>query len=216
MLKGFGHDTTGAVLVEFALCLPVLLVMYLGTFVITDMVTCNRKVTIATRALTDLASHNLSPTAIQQNPASASAAAYLSAAAVVMNPYSMARTTQGVSLLRVCDASHAYLVWSQTMTQDSAGNVLTAPTTTGTPTAASVIAIPATMVTTPSIPVNPDGSTGICTNYSASSATRTQLGQAGGYIFAGKISFAYTPPVGLGPQTITPMSDAIYMSPRLY
>lgn len=216
MLKQFSTDTRGAVLVEFALCLPVLLAMYLGSFVITDMVNCNRKVTIATRALADLASHNLSPTAVQSTPASTSATSYLSASAVVINPYNMANATETVALLRVCDATHAYVVWSQTMTQNSAGTVLTSPITVGTPAAASVMTIPATMVTAPSIPVNPNGSTGICSNYSASSSTLTQVGQAGGYLFEGQVRYLYIPAIGLGGTTTTPMADTIFMSPRLY
>ncbi len=216
MLSKLSSDSRGAVLVEFALCLPVLLIMYLGGFVITDMVSCNRKVTIATRALVDLASHNLSPAEVQLLPASTTAVSYLSASAVVLNPYNMANATQTIALLRVCDASHAYVVWSQSMTQNSGGTVLTSPSTIGTPTAASVVAIPAAMVTAPAIPVNPDGSTGICTNYAASGSTGTQVGQDGGYLFKGEVGYLYTPAIGLGRTTTTPMADTIYMSPRLY
>lgn len=216
MLRTLSRDCRGAVLVEFALCLPVLLVMYLGGFVVTDMVSCNRKVTIATRALADLASHNLSPAAVQVTPASTSAISYLSASAMVINPYDMANATQTVALLRVCDATHAYLVWSQAMTQNSAGTVLTSPTIVGTPAAASVVTIPASMVTSPAIPVNPDGSTGTCSNYSASNSSQTQVGQSGGYLFEGQVRYLYTPAIGLGGTTTTPMADIIYMSPRLY
>jgi Flp pilus assembly protein TadG len=216
MLTEFRSNTRGAVLVEFAICLPVLLVMYLGSFVVTDMVNCNRKVTIATRALADLASHNLSPSVVQQNPAATSATAYLSASAVVISPYNLANATEKVALLRICDATHAFVVWSQTTTQNGTNTMLTSPTTIGTPTAASVVAIPADMVTSPSIPVNPDGSAGICGNISASNGRRTQVGQAGGYVFEGQVSYLYTPAIKFGPTPTTQMADAIYMSPRLY
>ena len=216
MLKTLAKQARGAVMVEFALCLPVLLTMYLGSFVVTDMVSCNRKVTIATRALADLASHNLSPAGVQLAPASASANSYLSASALVLSPYNIANATQTVALLRICDASHAFVVWSQSMTQTGTGTVLTSPSTVGTPAAASVVAIPATMVTAPSVPVNPDGSTGICSNYAASNSTRTQVGQAGSYLFEGQVSYLYTPAIGFGPTTTTRMADAIFMSPRLY
>ena len=216
MLRRLARDRRGAVAVEFAICLPVLLTMYLGSFVVTDMVSCNRKVTIATRALADLASHNMSPTLVQQNPSGTSAASYLSASALVISPYNMGFATQTIALLRVCDANHAYLVWSQTMTQSSTGTVLTSPVTVGTPAAASVVAIPASMVTAPSVPVNPDGTVGICNNYSASNATQTQVGQAGGYLFEGQVSYLYTPAIGFGAKPTTMMGDTIYMSPRLY
>jgi hypothetical protein len=103
------------------------------------------------------------------------------------------------------------------MTQDSAGGgVLTSPTTVGTPAAASVVPIPANMVTSPAIPVNPDGSTGICGNYAASNTTRTQVGRAGGYLFEGQVRYRYAAAIGLGTPATTPMADAVYMSPRLY
>lgn len=102
------------------------------------------------------------------------------------------------------------------MTQDSTGTVLTAPITVGTPAAASVVSIPAAMVTSALIPVNPNGSAGICSNYGASNATLTQVGQAGGYLFQGQVRYLYTPAIGLGTATTTLMGDTIYMSPRLY
>ena len=128
----------------------------------------------------------------------------------------MAKSTETITLLRVCDATHGYVVWSQTMTQTSNGTVLTAPITVGTPSAASVVAIPTAMVTSALIPVNPNNSVGICTNYAASNNSQTQVGQAGGYLFAGQISYLYTPVIGLGTATTTLMGDTIYMSPRLY
>ena len=51
MLRKFIRDARGAVMIEFAFALPVLLTMYLGGYVICDMVDCNRKVTIAARSL---------------------------------------------------------------------------------------------------------------------------------------------------------------------
>lgn len=216
MLRNLPKDIRAAVLVEFAICLPVLITMYLGSFVVTDMVNCSRKVTIATRALADLASHNLSPTAVQQMPTSASASSYLSASALVISPYNMANATETVSLLRVCDATHAFAVWTQSMTQTRTGTVLTSPITVGVPVAASIVTIPATMATSPMIPVSPDGSAGICSNYTASNSAKTQVGQAGGYLFNGKVIYYYNPVIGFGAYSITPMTDSIYMSNRLY
>jgi Flp pilus assembly protein TadG len=47
-------DARGVALVEFAICLPVLILLYLGAYVISDAITCNRKVTRSARAVTDL------------------------------------------------------------------------------------------------------------------------------------------------------------------
>ena len=217
MLRRLWLDESGAALVEFAFTLPLLLLLYISGYVVSDMIACNRKVTIAARALTDLATRNLSPTLTQANAATASASSYLGAAAIVMTPYNMAVTTQKLSLLRICDATHAYAVWSQTQTQDAAGNILTSPIVAGQPNSSFVVLIPSTMLPSGStlIPVNPNGTTGICSIFSASSASLTQIGQAGGYLFVGTIIYQSTPAISLGAKSTTTMQDAIYMSPRL-
>ena len=48
------RDTRAVALIEFAVVAPTLILLYLGSFVITDMISCNRKVTIAARELTDM------------------------------------------------------------------------------------------------------------------------------------------------------------------
>lgn len=57
----------GTSLVEFALVLPTLILLYLGSYQIEDIVACNRKVTIATRAAADLISQNLTGTVVAAN-----------------------------------------------------------------------------------------------------------------------------------------------------
>ena len=221
MLRRFGRDDRASVLVEFAICLPLLLLLYQVAFVLSDMVTCNRKVTVAARALVDMASRNLSANGIQANPSTTSASSFLNASAVVLLPYDVSKATEQVALLRVCDASHAWVVWAQAQTQTaaqlSAGTATaTTPTyTAGSLSALSVVAIPSSMVTSPMIPVNPNGSVGICSNYAASSSTLTQVGQAGGYLFIGQINFSYSPPYSYGVPVATLMGDAFYMSPRI-
>ena len=75
-------DTRGVALVEFALILPVMLLLYLGGVQLQDGIACNRKVTIATRAAADLIAQNttgiMSAAEIQDN---------LVAAAQVLQPY---------------------------------------------------------------------------------------------------------------------------------
>jgi Flp pilus assembly protein TadG len=41
--------------VEFAIALPVMLLLYVMAFVLSDMTSCNRKVTITARAMADMA-----------------------------------------------------------------------------------------------------------------------------------------------------------------
>ena len=208
-------------MVEFAISLPLLLLLYQLAFVATDLVTCNRKVTVATRALVDMVSRNLSASGIQANSSGISAASYMSASAVVLLPYDVTQATQQVALVRVCDASHAWVVWTQAQTQTAAqltagtATATTSTLTAGALSAASVVAIPSSMVTAPMIPVNPNNSVGICSNYAASNSSLTQVGQAGGYLFVGQMKFNYVPPYSFGIPVTTPMIDAIYMSPRI-
>jgi len=222
------RDARGAVMVEFAICLPVLILMYLGAYTISDMIAANRKVTIATRALADMLSRNISPTSVQANPGSAtitaSVASYMSATAVVMLPYDMTKGTEQVSLLRVCDASHAWVVWTQAQTQTVGAapsyTITPVPTTStataGTLTSASVVSVPASMISTAMLPVNSSGATvSNCTAYGATTAAMPQLGSSGAYLYVGQIDYKYTPAISYNTVSVMPMADLIYMSPRL-
>lgn len=223
MLNRLALDRCGSVMVEFALSLPLLLVMYIGGYTVSDMISCNRKVTIATRELTDLISRTMSPSIVYNAPSTATATSSLSAAAVVLAPYSLSKSVEQISLLRVCDASHAYVVWTQAQTQANDGSNVTVRTSTqtagtlpasATQTSANVVSIPTNMVSSAMIPTSPDG-TNVCTNYAPGTSTTTQVGTAGGWLFMGQVKYTYTPSIGLAPVTSTAMVDTIYMSPRL-
>ena len=212
-------------LIEFAIALPVMLVMYLGAYTVSDMVACNRKVTIAATTLANLASHALSPTSVLGASSTTSATTYLSAGALVLSPYPMDKGTETITLLRVCSTTKAYLVWSQTQTQDNSGTVLTSPITAGSPTSPTLVTLPSGLLTTlagsgsyyPLAPTSTTSSTtniDICANTPASGNTPV-VGQAGAYLFLGKVDYSYTPAVSYKAITTTQMANAIYMSPRL-
>ena len=55
-LACFAQDRRGTSAVEFAMLLPLLLTLYLGTFEISQGIGINRKVTLTTRTVADLAS----------------------------------------------------------------------------------------------------------------------------------------------------------------
>jgi Flp pilus assembly protein TadG len=224
MLKHFARNARGAVLIEFALCLPVLVLLYSGGCVLSDMIACNRKVTIATRSLVDLASRAMSPAIIYNSPTTANAQSYLSASAVVITPYKLNNATQQISLLRVCDATHAYVVWTQAQTQNATGSTVTAATsshtagtlpTSNTQSASNVVTIPSNMITSTMIPTSPDGSN-VCSNYAPGTSTKTQVGTAGGWLFMGKITYQFTPSIAFFSLATIPFTDTIYMVPRLY
>lgn len=231
LLKRFARNARAAVMVEFAICLPVLLLLYVGGCGLSDMIACSRKVTTATRSLADIVSRTMSPAIIYNAPQSASATSYLSASAVVLSPYKLNNATEQISLLRVCDSTHAYVVWTQAQTQSADGSTVTATTsnqtagtlpTSETQSASTVVSIPSTMVTSPMVPVSPDGSN-VCGNLAPGTNTKTQVGTAGGWLFMAEITYNYTPLVRVVPFattpfsfTTTPMTNTIYMVPRLY
>ena len=202
-----------------------MLVMYLGAYTVSDMVACNRKVTIAATTLANLASHALSPTSVLGASSTTSATTYLSAGALVLSPYPMDKGTETITLLRVCSTTKAYLVWSQTQTQDNSGTVLTSPITAGSPTSPTLVTLPSGLLTTlagsgsyyPLAPTSTTSSTtniDICANTPASGNTPV-VGQAGAYLFLGKVDYSYTPAISYKAITTTQMANAIYMSPRL-
>ncbi|WP_457354615.1 TadE/TadG family type IV pilus assembly protein [Sphingomonas sp. UYP23] len=224
MLRRLVHATRGVALIEFALCLPVLIVLYLGGYAALDMISSTRKVTTATRSLVDLVSRTMSPAIIYNSPQDANATSYLSAAAVALAPYKLNNATAQISLLRICDATHAYVVWTQAQTQTVDGSIVSAATSTltagtlpanQTQSAPTVVSIPGTMVTSPVVPASPDGSN-VCGNFAPSTSTKTQVGTAGGWLFVGTVKYRYTPSINFLSLPTTMLTDTIYMSPRLY
>ncbi|WP_156377370.1 MULTISPECIES: TadE/TadG family type IV pilus assembly protein [unclassified Sphingopyxis] len=224
MLRRLTQNTRGAVIVEFAFALPVLVLMYTGGVYLSDRVSASRKVTVATRSLVDLVSRTMSPTIIYNDPTSANAKSHLSASAVVLAPYKLDKAIQQVSLLRVCDATHAYVVWSQAQSQNVNGSVVKPEIpshTAGTlpkseaQSADNIVSIPNNMITDTMIPVSPDGSN-VCGNFAPGTSNKTQVGTAGGWLFMGKITYDYMPFISYLPMTSTRMTETIYMVPRLY
>lgn len=224
MLRRLTRNTRGAVIVEFAFALPVLVLMYTGGVYLSDRVSASRKVTVATRSLVDLVSRTMSPTIIYNDPNSANAKSHLSASAVVLAPYKLDKAVQQISLLRVCDATHAYVVWTQAQSQNFNGSevkIETSSHTKGTlpkneaQSASNVVKIPANMITSTMVPVSPDASN-VCQNLAPGTSNKTQVGTSGGWLFMGRIKYNYRPFVSYLPITSTTMTETIYMVPRLY
>lgn len=116
------RNESGVALTEFALCIPVLLIIYLGSFVISDAIACNRKVTVATRTITDL-------TTRYPNMTETDVSTILNASAQVMAPYNQADALVRVSEIQVTDASHAKIIWSRSINGQKliANNVISIP-----------------------------------------------------------------------------------------
>jgi len=126
LLQRLGRDRQGAALLEFAIALPTMLVLYLMAFILSDAVSCNRKVTVATRELTDVTSRYIS---LQ----SADVTNILTAATQVLTPYAAdkAHAAVRISEVQVTDSTHGKVIWTRTNADSNSlevGDTITLPT----------------------------------------------------------------------------------------
>ena len=222
MVRKLLRDRSASVLVEFAIVLPILLTMFVGGFILTDMIATNRKVTIATRAITDMVSRSQPPSVVSANTDESTVAV---AASLILLPRNLTYATETITLLRICNSSpaQAYVVWTQTVTQDNTGTVVTDPITMGSQSNPTIVNLPANEIApipgTNYYPLAPATTSAgpninICPNTTGSGNTPL-VGSAGAYLFFGQINYSYHPLFQFQGFGITPMSDSIYMSPRL-
>ena len=129
VLRRLPGCTHGAMLVEFAVALPVLLTLYTGAYTLSDMIACQRKVTAATHQLTDLVAraNTLAPDDVS---------GVLAASAQVLAPYAGARATITVSEVQLAPNGTASVVWSQSLngTALDAGSAVAVPAGLAKPT----------------------------------------------------------------------------------
>lgn len=116
-------DRRGAALTEFAIVLPVLLVMFLSGYQLTDALSCKRKVTTTTRAIADLSTQPKTLTAAEVD-------ANLSAATKILYPYSASNALVRVSQIYTSAAGVTKIIWSRAIggTIRPKGATMTLPT----------------------------------------------------------------------------------------
>lgn len=104
-LAVFWRDRRGVAAVEFALVLPLMLIMYLGMAVTTIGISIDRKLTIASRALADL-------TAQRGRISDSEKDNIFAAAAAVMAPYSPAGAELALFSVYIDSKGAARVCWS--------------------------------------------------------------------------------------------------------
>lgn len=117
------RDERGLSAVEFALLLPLMLALYLGSIEISQGISADRKVTLTTRTVADLVSQVSSVNnSDMQNS--------LNAAATVMAPFSTTNLKVVVTSIKVDASGKATVDWSDTLngTARSKGSSVTLPT----------------------------------------------------------------------------------------
>jgi Flp pilus assembly protein TadG len=122
MIARFARAPSGVSAVEFALILPLLLVLYLGTVEVSQAVAVDRKVTLTSRTLADLASQVSSIN-------NADMTNILNATAAVIAPFDTTKLKVIVSAITIDNSGTAKIAWSDTLngTKHTVGATVTVP-----------------------------------------------------------------------------------------
>jgi Flp pilus assembly protein TadG len=118
----FKQDERGVSAVEFAMLLPLMITLYLGTVEISQGVGIDRKVTLTTRTVADLASQVSSINNTDMTN-------LLNASSSVIAPYDASKLKVTVSLVTIDANGQAKVTWSDTFqgTKRAVGSTVTLP-----------------------------------------------------------------------------------------
>lgn len=105
-LRAFPHASKGVAAVEFALILPVMLVLYLGTLEVSDLIAVDRRVSVISGTMGDLVARN------DGDITTARLSDYFKAAGGIIIPYQPAPLRQVVTVLQVAANGSATVRWS--------------------------------------------------------------------------------------------------------
>ncbi|MCB1495538.1 MAG: pilus assembly protein [Bauldia sp.] len=108
LAKRFGADQSGVSAVEFALILPIMLLLYFGAVELGDALTIKRKVTGVTSALTDLVTQSKKVTDSDMGN-------IFKAAKTIMQPYDDGKLAIKVSGVRIDANGKATVAWSDAL-----------------------------------------------------------------------------------------------------
>jgi len=122
-LVRLARDQRGVTAVEFAMLLPLMLTLYLGSVEISQGVAIDRKVTLTARTIADLASQSTTISSAEMSN-------ILAAASAVIAPYDASKLKVTVSQVAIDNNSNATISWSCTLngTAHGVGSAVTLPT----------------------------------------------------------------------------------------
>jgi Flp pilus assembly protein TadG len=107
-LGKFARDRRGVSAVEFAMILPLMLTLYLGTVEVSQGISIDRKVTLTTRTVADLASQVSNITNVDMTN-------LMQASTSVMTPYPTTTLKITVSSVVIDAQGRATIAWSDTL-----------------------------------------------------------------------------------------------------
>ncbi|MBN8966711.1 MAG: pilus assembly protein [Rhizobiales bacterium] len=122
LLKRWRDDERGLSAIEFAMLLPLLLVLFLGSVDLSQGISADRKLTYTTKTVADLVSRTTSLTASEMNDV-------LAAATAVMAPFPAGNLRLIVSSVEIDKDGNATIDWSTTLngTAHNKGDPVTLP-----------------------------------------------------------------------------------------
>jgi Flp pilus assembly protein TadG len=103
--RRFFADRRGTSAIEFAVLLPLMLVMYFGSIQITDAISADRQVTQVASTVAEITSQytQVAPTDVSN---------ILSAASAVLSPFSLANATVTLTSVTIDNSGNATVAWS--------------------------------------------------------------------------------------------------------
>jgi Flp pilus assembly protein TadG len=120
-LRNLARDNSGIAATEFAVIVPIMLVMFFGTVEFSSGVAVDRKVTLMARTLSDLTSQSVSV-------GDSDMTNFFAASAAIMTPYSSTPTQSRITELYVDPATlQARVQWSKGTAPRAAGSQVTIP-----------------------------------------------------------------------------------------
>ncbi len=132
---GLIADCRGISAVEFAMLLPVILTLYLGTVEASQGIAADRKVELTAHTLADLSSQYTDITNAEMTN-------ILNAGSAIIAPYAAANLKEVVSEIAIDAQGNATVVWSDTLngTALAVGTIVSVPASLATPNTYLVLA----------------------------------------------------------------------------
>lgn len=186
-LRGLRKDCSGIAAIEFAMILPMMLVMFFGVVEFSSAISVYRKLTLAARTLSDLTSQmSVDPTAKMQTVADVDLINFGQTAKAILTPYATSPLNSAITEVYVDSVTGvARVQWSKGLTIDTSGNVSITPTLPHNP--GDIVVLPPTLVAA-----------------------------KGTYVIWSEVSYRYTPAVGyvMAPAGV-PLNEFSYTRPRM-
>jgi Flp pilus assembly protein TadG len=108
LIRRFLDESGGVSAVEFALVLPLMLTLYLGSVEVSQAISASRKVTLVSRTIADLTSQSATITTAKMTD-------FLNASSAIVSPFAASNLKVTVSCVAIDATGKATIKWSETL-----------------------------------------------------------------------------------------------------